>query len=512
MAKTYKSNSEPKVDKRQELVDKIIAKMEEAVEYEKPWFSSNEFPYNPVTGTHYKGINVLSLMAADYNDPRFYTFNNIKDLAKELELPIHVKKGSEAIPVFKAVQVPVGGSDSKTEDPDSASSESTKMIWRYTVASYVFNASQIENLPSLTTERTTVHEPIQAAEQVVEAMKSTGLSVSHGNDGRAFYRPSTDSISLPHPEQFKSSELYYRTLLHEVAHATGGESRLNRDQKNTFGSKAYAKEELVAELTSYFMGNEIGLPYDAKTHENHAAYLKSWIECLKEDKSFLFQAASAANKATDYQMTLTQEYILNQENPAHKEIGETKMNEATEKFFNAFQRFDVKQMKSSIEEGLDVNARDTNGFTAFFRAIQLEKMECCRLLLDAGSDPNVQLSDGDTPLHMAAIFENIKMTTMLLEAGADVNAQDEKGRTPLHYVSQCTDPLPKWSDIPELAKMLIDAGADFMIQDEEGNTPAMLTNDDRLKTLFSELEAKLLLEGLEDSPEPIESTRNEVRM
>jgi len=499
MAKPYKSN-EIKIDKRQELVDKIIAKMEEAVEYEKPWFTSNnEFPYNPSTGTRYRGINVLSLMSADFNDPRFYTFNNIKDLAKELELPLHIKKGSEGIPVFKAVQVPIGGKDSKdstNEDPEA--SKDSKMIWRYTVASYVFNASQIEGLPALSTERTTVHEPIKAAEQVVEAMKSTGLTLSHGNDGKAYYRPSTDSISLPHPEQFKSSELYYRTLLHEVAHATGGESRLNRDQQNTFGSKAYAKEELIAELTSYFMGNEIGLPYDSKTHENHAAYLKSWIECLKEDKTFLFKAASAANRATDYQLDLTQEYLLSKEQ-------NMTMNETTTNLFATLRsNSKVEQVKALIEAGADVNAADNNGVTPLLIAAGKQNPNFSLMLLEAGANPNTQNVYGASPLENAARHGNVQIADLLIEAGADLNIQDEDGLTPLHHAASGTN--------SEICSMLIDAGADINAQDKVGRTPAMLANDDRLKSLFSEQEAVLLHKALEGSPEPIESAPVRVRM
>ena len=91
-------------DHYQILTDSIIKKMEDAVQYEKPWFSCDLLPYNPVTGTKYKGVNVLSLMSRNFTDPRFLTFKNIQTLSEETGEKIMIIKGEKGIPVFKAMQ------------------------------------------------------------------------------------------------------------------------------------------------------------------------------------------------------------------------------------------------------------------------------------------------------------------------------------------------------------------------------------------------------------------------
>lgn len=115
---------------------------------------------------------------------------------------------------------------------------------------------------------------------------------------RAFYRSASDTISLPPRDDFKSEALFYGTALHESAHATGNEKRLNRDVgKNEFGSEGYAKEELVAEMTSAFLAAETGIPHDM---EDHKAYIQSWASALKNDKNEIFRAAKLADQAANY--------------------------------------------------------------------------------------------------------------------------------------------------------------------------------------------------------------------
>jgi antirestriction protein ArdC len=90
---------------------------------------------------------------------------------------------------------------------------------------------------------------------------------------------------------------YYGVLFHEISHSTGHESRLNRPMKNRFGDSAYAMEELTAELSSCFIMGRLGI--EKNTIQNSAAYLKSWIDCLKADKYAIFTVARAAQNSAE---------------------------------------------------------------------------------------------------------------------------------------------------------------------------------------------------------------------
>jgi antirestriction protein ArdC len=291
-------------DQHQILTDRIIQKMEEAVQYETPWFKNTTTPpHNPVTKTHYKGINFISLLTAGFEDPRFYTYNNIQKLAEETGEKIHLKKGEKGLPVFKAMQKTFTSENKDTGEEKSFS------IWRQVYAGTVFNATQIEGIAPLEVKHNSIMTVNEELSKIIESMVNlSGLQVEHHHKGQAFYVPSRDTMCLPHIEHFKSSQLYQRTAAHELGHATGHEKRLNRKLTGSFGSADYAYEELVAELSSYFMGAELGFEYDSRTHENHAAYLKSWLEALKNDKNLIFKASSAASKAVEYQINIKKEY------------------------------------------------------------------------------------------------------------------------------------------------------------------------------------------------------------
>ena len=293
---------EPK-DYYQILTDNMIKKMEESVEYNTPWLTCNELPYNPITKTKYSGVNLLYLLMEGYNDPRFYTFNNVKELAKESGLNIYVKSGEHGTPVFKALQRNIENIDEQSGEDKSFS------IWSLAYAGTVFNAKQIEGLPPLVELPKIDFQGNEHLDLIESSLIKTGLKVESHEIGRASYIPSKDTVMLPNKELFKSENLYMRTKLHEFVHATGSEKRLKRDLSGKFGTMDYAFEELVAELGSYFLGGHIGIDYssDNTTHENHAAYLKSWLSSLKDDKKFIWKASSQAAKAMDYIVGLTEE-------------------------------------------------------------------------------------------------------------------------------------------------------------------------------------------------------------
>lgn len=161
-------------------------------------------------------------------------------------------------------------------------------------------------------------EPSKVLEQISE-----GMNVGIYNDGgnMAFYSLTTDTIHLPEEKLFISTEDYNAVAFHELAHSTGHETRLNRDTSGEFGSESYAKEELVAEVTSAFMAADIGI--SVKGMDNHQAYINGWIEEIEKSPEVLIKAISKAEEAANYM----EQYILEIE---HDEIRENKRDEEYE--------------------------------------------------------------------------------------------------------------------------------------------------------------------------------------
>ena len=169
------------------------------------------------------------------------------------------------------------------------------MLRTYTV----FNYSCIEGVPEHTKRREHTVSMPALQEFCDEALKTMGVELNHYGD-RAFYSVKDDKIVLPTKDSFETIEDYYATRLHETAHSTGAEKRLNRDLSGRFGSAEYAEEELRAEIASSILFADLHMPTEAKLLDNHKAYIQSWIEILKNDPKILFQAIKDAEKISDY--------------------------------------------------------------------------------------------------------------------------------------------------------------------------------------------------------------------
>ena len=140
----------------------------------------------------------------------------------------------------------------------------------------------------------------QTAERIIaDYCRREGVRLNHEEGDRAFYRPSTDSITLPHMAQFAATAEYYSTAFHELTHSTGHAKRLNRlDKTAFFGSEAYSKEELVAEIGAAALVNVAGLE-TTDSFRNNAAYIQNWLQVLRNDKHFIVSAAGKAEKAVN---------------------------------------------------------------------------------------------------------------------------------------------------------------------------------------------------------------------
>jgi len=282
----YANDKPPPRDHRQEVTDEIIRLLESGnAPWQQPWESgpASGMPFNPTTGKEYRGGNVISLMIAGmargFTDPRFCTYLQAQQKGWQ------VRKGEKGTRIEFWEAKPRNGEENAPEDE-----RHSRLIHRvYTV----FNAQQIEGIPSL---EVTPRKPFEVIEDAEKVINDSGADIRHGG-GKAYYSPRTDHIQMPERHYFVDEPHYYATLLHELAHWTGAKKRLDRLTEAKFGTPDYAKEEIRADLTSLFLSAELGIPYDPK---DQAAYIGNWIQVLKNDKNEVFKAAADASKACDY--------------------------------------------------------------------------------------------------------------------------------------------------------------------------------------------------------------------
>lgn len=272
----------------------IIAQLEEGVfPWVRPWSTSAAtpgLPRNAVTGRAYSGINVLILWGAviegGYASQDWLTFR------QALAAGGCVRKGERGRTVFYADRFVPKGERERAEGSDSSDeARGVAFLKRFTV----FNVAQCDGLPA---GLVTAPAPLPARElhDSAEALiAATGADVRIGG-AEAFYSPAGDYVQVPPQPAFHHQIDYYRTALHELGHWTGHASRLGRDQNGRFGSAAYAREELVAELASAFLCAALGIQPTVR----HADYLGSWLAVLRADNRAIFRAASHASKAAEF--------------------------------------------------------------------------------------------------------------------------------------------------------------------------------------------------------------------
>jgi len=273
-----------------EVTDRIVAELERgAAPWIKPWSATagQNVPQNAVTNRRYSGCNVVLLwmaQAAGYRTPRYLTYK------QAMELGGHVRKHEKGTKVYFVKQLQVRDKDAAG---DEAETRIVPMLKEYTV----FNIDQCEGLPDrvLTSGEVKARNKDARDATIDEFMACSGADIREGH-GEAFYVPSHDFISMPAFEAFKSATHFYGTAFHELGHWTGHKSRLDRDLRHRFGERAYAAEELVAELCAAFLCAEFSIDGDLR----HAGYIASWIGLLKTDSRAFFTACSKAQGAADY--------------------------------------------------------------------------------------------------------------------------------------------------------------------------------------------------------------------
>lgn len=275
----------------EKLAKIFIEKLESGeAPWQKPWHATGAAGRNATTNKPYRGINWWMTSLAGYKNPFWVTFNQARSLGA------WVRKGETSTIIvhynFKEVEI------------DGEIYSEFRGLRYYNI----FNLEQIEAsddspLKPLREAEDEVkllseNQRIDRAEKLWERWEDKPKIL---RGAKAFYRPFDDTITMPNFKVFKKPEGYYATLFHEAVHATGSQNRLGRNgiiKMSNFGSKAYGLEELIAEIGAARICHDLQILPDVI--DNSAAYLKSWIEAIKETPSIIYKSMTKAEKAYQY--------------------------------------------------------------------------------------------------------------------------------------------------------------------------------------------------------------------
>lgn len=319
----HKTMAEKAVERFSEM---MVSRLEEmkGQKWEKGWIdgggSTQGLPQN-ISGRHYSGHNdfFLQLHTATngYSMPVYATFKQIHEAGAT------INKGEKAMPViyWNITHRDENGqkvSDEQYDAMTKAEQDKCKTI-PFMMGYYCYNLDQT-NFKEVKPEQ---YARLQEQFKAPHMEDTAGMYVSKEFDkliesqawvckinnvegSGAYYSPSKDEITVPMKAQFKIHDTpeevykdgmeYYSSLVHEMAHSTGVEKRLDRDMEGHFGDPKYAKEELVAELSAAMVGNSMG--FDKRILDNNAKYVDSWIDTLKKEPKFIVSVMADVSKAS----------------------------------------------------------------------------------------------------------------------------------------------------------------------------------------------------------------------
>lgn len=273
------------------LIDRILDLLDAGtVPWQRPWNPAVGLPRN-IRGTAYRGINLLVLGCQGYQSPLWLTFRQVTLLggrvrAGEHGTPVLLWKWPERI----------------ADTADAREQRRPAPLVRYYRVWNLLQTDGVE-VPASSVTSPVAPEAV-SADSIVSRMPAPPV-IRHDGCGRAFYRPSTDSVHLPPREAFHDVDGYQATLFHELVHSTGHPSRLARPAVTDgalFGDHAYSEEELVAEIGAAYLCAHVGIA--ERTLENSAAYVASWLRVLRDDRRLLLRAAQHAQRAVDHVLGL----------------------------------------------------------------------------------------------------------------------------------------------------------------------------------------------------------------
>lgn len=277
----------------QYVTDRIIDELQKGIiPWKKSWHGEKAINY--ITRKEYQGINLLLLPYPG----EYMTFKQVTELNGK------VKKGEKSnMIVYYNWYIKDTGKKDNSNKP---------IIESYPVLRYynVFHISQVEGIETKCKPYVTENsnDIIKQAEEIINnyiRRENINLNIITGSD-EACYIPLNDEIVMPNINQFTGSNEYYSTLFHESIHSTGHVNRLDRISKqktHKFGSQDYSKEELIAEIGSSILMNNLNIEIP-ETFKNSVAYIQSWLKVLKDDVKMIVIAAGQANKAVNFIMNI----------------------------------------------------------------------------------------------------------------------------------------------------------------------------------------------------------------
>lgn len=286
----------------QEITDRIIAELENGIiPWNKPWTGVKSGAISYATGKPYSLLNQFMLKPGEYA-----TFKQVTEKGGK------VKKGAKAkmVVFWKILRREKTDANGNTilNNEGKPVMEAIPFLKYFNVFNVEDDCEGIEprwkdKLPE------TPAQPLEAAQNALDDyLNREHVMFRNERQNRAYYSPAMDCIVLPLMEQFSDAAEYYSTAFHEATHSTGHKSRLNRFAEDAaaaaFGSESYSKEELVAEIGSACILNQLGIETPG-TFRNSAAYIQNWLKVLRNDNRMIVSAASRAEKAVKLILNIT---------------------------------------------------------------------------------------------------------------------------------------------------------------------------------------------------------------
>ncbi len=272
------------------VVKRILETMEEGqIPWNKPWFGTGKC-YAYVSKRPYNALNEMMLD----EEGGYVTSKQLHELGGKMKDGIAWKDRCKAVVgcFRKTYEVKDVNGDPIMND----NGEPLTKTYSHLKYWYVVNV-KYTTLPEKNIKGFALGENTSAEQVIKDYLNESGVKLHRQRGDRAFYRPATDSVTVPLISQFKDRAEYYSTVFHELGHSTGHMSRENRFTPDSyFGNEPYAREELVAEFTAAIMNNMLAIN-SVRSDRNSAAYIQSWAKAIKDDPNMFTYACFKADKA-----------------------------------------------------------------------------------------------------------------------------------------------------------------------------------------------------------------------